>query len=225
MFLPGGPFVKLDESENSEWETIRKTFREFSEWFPESLIVIGGVAVYLRSVDKIGQSFLEYSHDGDFYLSLVAYSELRDIEVVTGNPRLKKHQLIKNGVDFDIYVERNNNLVVPFEEAFRYATIIDGFRVACSEHLLALKLEAFKDRQGTPKGEKDERDLIRIVLTVDNFVQDVIRIYLDEENRKILRDIGRHPEPFLVMASNNAHNASMLREQYHTALARIEKNV
>ena len=215
----------VDENENSEWEKIRKTFREFSEWFPDSLIVIGGVAVYLRSVDKLKQSFLEYSHDGDFYLSLVAYSELRDLEIVTGSPRLKKHQLIKNGVDFDIYVERNNNLVVPFEEAFRFSTIIDGFRVACSEHLLALKLEAFKDRQGSPKGEKDARDLIRIVLTIDKPVQEILSIYLDEENRKILRDIGRHPEPFMVVSSRNAHDASLLRQQYQSALTRIEKMV
>ncbi len=108
---------------------------------------------------------------------------------------------------------------------FRFSTIIDGFRVACSEHWLALKLEAFKDRQGSPKGEKDARDLIRILLTIDKPVQEILFLYLDEENRKILRDIGRHPEPFMIVSSRNTHDASLLRQQYQSALTRIEKKI
>src|SRR5262245_5897824 len=81
-------------------------------------VFIGGVAVYLHAVNNARtRDLAEASHDADFMLSLADFADLRDTDEVVANRRLSKHQLIRDGVEFDVYVERQNNLIVPYDEA------------------------------------------------------------------------------------------------------------
>ena len=65
-------------------------------------------------------------------------------------------------LEFDVYVEHNDGLRVPYKDIAAASTVVDGIRVASLEHLLVLKLDAYAARRGSAKGRKDERDLIRI---------------------------------------------------------------
>jgi hypothetical protein len=97
-------------------------------------------------------------------ISFADYDVLKDQEEITSNTRLAKHQMVVEGVEFDVYVERNNKLVVPYDEVLAHSEMIESVRVACLEHLLVLKLEAFANRERTHKGEKDRRDVVKIGL-------------------------------------------------------------
>lgn len=66
------------------------------------------------------------------------FSDLRDVEEVTANRRLNKHQFIKNGIEFDVYLEYNNSLRVPYADAWARSSVIDNVRVASLEHLVLL---------------------------------------------------------------------------------------
>lgn len=198
---------------------------ELAEEFGDRLVFIGGVAVYLHvsHVDS-PEGFIEFSHDGDFFISLSDFSALRDIEDVTLNRRLAKHQIVKHGVEFDMYVERNSRLRVPYEEALQASSVIEasaigrGIRVASPEHLLVLKLDAYGDRRGTNKGDKDERDLIRIAYVMRGDVKrDLLQPYLTEDLTSLLVDMKKSHE-FLGMSGRNAHRARMLREMFSSVV-------
>src|SRR3990172_2523791 len=119
-------------------------------------VFIGGVAVYLHAVNNPKtRGLAEASHDADFMLALSDFADLRDAEEIVPNRRLSKHQLIRGGVEFDVYVERRNGLLVPFDEAAAHAVHYGAIRAACPEHLLVLKLEAYRERMASAKGDKD----------------------------------------------------------------------
>lgn len=80
---------------DNDWKNILKTGKELISFYPESIVLIGGVAVYYHStMNKIESSMIEQSHYSDFYISMVDYMDLKDIEDVTSNSRLSKHQII-----------------------------------------------------------------------------------------------------------------------------------
>jgi len=153
---------------SEEWDVLWRNVAYLSEMFPDGIVFIGGVAVYLytRSANASGR-FVEFSHDGDFLISISDFADLRDIEEVTANRRLNKYQIIREGIDFDVYLEYHNRLRIPYAEVLEGSKVIDGVRVAALEHLLLLKLAAFDARRGSAKGRKDERDLIRIGYLMD----------------------------------------------------------
>lgn len=200
---------------------------ELASELGDRLVFIGGVAVYLHvsHVDP-PEGFIEFSHDGDFLISLSDFTVLRDLEEVTPNRRLAKHQIIKHGVEFDVYVERNSHLLVPYEEAMSASTVIEapaigrGIRVASPEHLLVLKLDAYRDRRGSGKGEKDERDLIRIAYVMDRTGtarRDLLDPYLTDEMSDLLVAMKRSHE-FLRLSGRNAHRARDLRETFSSVV-------
>ena len=142
-------------TDEEEWEALWRGIDELSGFFPEGIVFIGGVAVYLHArLAKLSGAWIEFSHDGDFYISLSDYADLRDIEEVTTNRRLNKHQIIKDGIDFDIYLEYRNDLRVKYADALAASTVIENVRVASLEHLLLLKLDAYEDGCTAPRGAK-----------------------------------------------------------------------
>lgn len=215
----------MHKTTQKEWDDLWKGICELSSLFEEGIIFIGGVAVYLHIAgEKLPTYFREYSHDGDFYISLADYKDLREIEEVTQNKRLEKSQIIKNGIDFDIYLEHNNTLRVTYEDAQRYSVVVENVRIACLEHLLVLKMDAYIDRYGSAKGSKDERDLIRIVtmLGQTSVRKKVLQPYLTEEAVVRLAKVARSPE-FMAICQGNAHTASILRKEYVKTLSKIEQ--
>ena len=161
---------------------------------------------------------VEFSHDGDFYVSLTDFSDLRDIEEVTANRRLSKHQFIKNGLSFDVYLEYNNTLRVPYADAWDHSSIIENVRVASPEHLLLLKLDAYADRKGSAKGRKDERDLIRIahILSRSHVHKRWLEPYATVEDVRLLTEAIRSQE-FMLM-TKNIKQANSLRSDFRVIL-------
>ena len=193
---------------------------EISEELPGA-VFIGGVAVYLHSLSKSLPFRGEGSHDADFMISFLDYGVLKDEEEVTHNPRLRKHQIVYEGVGFDVYVEKLSRLVVPYDEALAHAEWLDGVRVAALPHLLVLKLEALADRGHSSKGEKDRRDVVKIcALMGTSFDHDLVEPYLRPRTEEVLREIEKG-RTFHDLAGGNAHAAKKMR----TAFTRTMKAV
>ena len=95
------------------------------------VVFIGGVAVYLHSCEaEIAAIVPESSHDADFMISFSGYGGLKDMEEITYNSRLRKHQMIVGDVEFDVYVERLNGLIVPYDDVHAQADTIGTVQVA-----------------------------------------------------------------------------------------------
>jgi len=169
--------------------------------------------VYLHSVNSNQEKQVEVSHDADVMISLSDLSALRDEVELVSNRRLGKHQVIVEGVDVDVYVERQNTLAVPYDELFSEAVSYGDMRVACPEHLLVLKLAAYAGRRGTAKGDKDARDLVRL-LTAKRTWRPVLAVpYFDENTVKLLKSIS-HSRVFSEMCGRNAHEAKRLKAAF-----------
>lgn len=222
------PFVTCYErtvtDEQDAWDTLWRGICELSGFFPEGIVFIGGIAVYLHAkAAGLPEVWIEFSHDGDFFISLSDLADLRDLEEVTANRRLSKHQLIKEGVDFDVYIEHNNLLRIPYSAAAESSIVIDKVRVASLEHLLLLKLAAYSDRRGRAKGRKDERDLIRIcyILSSRKIRKALLAPYIDAKDIELMRSMVRSSE-FLVLGQS-VPKANHLRSTFVKVLGIVEK--
>jgi hypothetical protein len=174
-------------------------------------VFIGGVAAYLHATNhERTRPMKESSHDSDFMISLSDFAALRDSQEITSNPRLRKHQLVFEGVELDVYVERQNSLVVPYDEVFARSVICDGLRIACVEHLLVLKLEAYGNRSGSSKGDKDERDIVTLACVCSGKIRgEVVAPFLRVEHVASMLKIAKG-RVFSEMCSGNAHEAKKL---------------
>lgn len=209
--------------QNSEFQRLLTAVSEIAAAFPEGVVFIGGIAVYLHSVNNPPtEELAEFTHDADFYISIADFADLRDLEEVVANRRLNKHQLIKHGFEFDIYTERYSSLIVPYDAVMAHAVSYDTLRAACLEHLIVLKLEAYKDRFASSKGSKDAKDLIRLGLvsrsTKKPLKEELIVGYLSDDHLNLLKQIEKGPE-FLALAQGNAKQAKNLRSEFSKAIA------
>lgn len=199
-----------------EWEALWRGIRELSAYFPAGVVFIGGIAVYLHAVARqLPSKWIEFSHDGDLYISLVDFSDLRDLEEVTPNRRLQKLQFIKDGMEFDVYVENNNGLRVPYKDIVSASLVVDSTRIASLEHLLVLKLDAFAARRGSAKGRKDERDLIRLahMLAETGVNKKRLRPFLTADMVSLLGTIVSSTE-FVAMSPDSMPRAGKLRSEF-----------
>lgn len=180
-------------------------------------VFIGGVAIYLHTVNsrsQVTRKMAEASHDSDLMMSLRDYSSLREIFEVVSNARLGKHQAIIEGVEFDVYVERKNNLSVPYDDIFAHASTYDRMRVASLEHLLLLKLAAHEDRQGSAKGDKDERDIVNLSMLMRGKPRrDLLAPYLRDDHVASLERIVRG-RVFTDLCRGNVHDAKKMRQSF-----------
>lgn len=206
--------------DDNDWEDLLATVEQFQELFPEGLVFIGGIAVYAyaRSKEETA-AFAAQSHDADFMILRSDYMELRDITMMTANKRLGKHQFVESGFEFDVYVEGQTDLVIPVDEAVANSELRSGLRVACIEHLLILKAKALQDRKGTSKGNKDEDDMVRILLVADEVDGDRLSRLTDDALTEIRRAVeGDAP---LRLARGNSHLARNLRNRARERLEEI----
>lgn len=121
-------------------------------------IILGGWAVYLYAR---GQR----STDVDIFVDFGGLGQLqREFgPALTRNNNLRKHELIIDRVEVDIFVEHVSNSGVAIEELVEPSRTMMGFRVINPEGLLVLKLCAWIDRQGRTKGDKDESDVLSLL--------------------------------------------------------------
>jgi len=200
---------------------------EVAEMFPDGAVFIGGIAVYLHAINHdTTKSLAETTHDADFYISLADMGDLRDIEELTPNRQLSKHQMFKHSFEFDIYTERHSSLSVPYDAVAANSVVYDRMRVAALEELLVLKLRAYEDRFGTVKGEKDARDLMRIALVAHQlgFAAPRAAQYLGDEDIAALRRVERSSTA-AELAGGNAQQAKQLRQQFAAFVTAVQTSL
>lgn len=216
---------KFSMPNNNDFKLLISTCKTLSDFFDQGLVYIGGIAVYLHSINHEKTSSLaESTHDADFYISFSDMADLRELEEVTPNRRLQKSQFIKNGFEFDIYTERLSSLIVPYDEVMAHSIQYDAMRVACLEHLWVLKLEAFRDRQNSAKGGKDARDLFRIAIvamSVGSFNCELVTPYLDDAHYDLFERLRKSPEA-MSLANGNAVQAKSIRKELNALLDAID---
>lgn len=203
---------------DKEFDELLSACGEVARAFPAGVVFIGGIAVYLHAKNHPQTAPLaETTHDADFYISLADMGDLRDIEEVTPNRRLSKHQLVKRGFEFDIYTERQSALIVPYDAVVAASVAYGDIRVASLEHLFALKLEAFLDRKDSRKGDKDAADLLRIAAVAERarprFRIALCAPYVRDAHLPLLDRIERGPYA-MAMAKGNAVAAKGLRAAF-----------
>lgn len=209
--------MDLTPEEKEAWNSLWLGIRELGEDYPDGVVFIGGIAVYLHAaaMKRAPSRFVEFSHDGDFYISNADFNDLRHHEEVTTNVRLKKAQVVKHGMEFDIYEQYTNGLLVKYEDAVAASEVIDRTRVACLEHLLLLKLVAHENRKGRAKGDKDARDLIRILYMMAQQPggprEEILLPYLDASLVDALVKIKTSRE-YVALTEGNLHHASTVRK-------------
>lgn len=220
-----GEVILSNPEHEHNWDLLWRGIREIHEWFPDSMVMIGGIAVWLHAKTVMDCAYIDLSYDADFYLSMADYADLREIEVVTQNRRLGKCQIIKNGIDFDIYVENQSSLSVPYVDIVAHSVVIDGIRCACLGHLLSLKYKAWQDRKASSKGGKDLRDLARILVVqghlegIDAQTLDYLPVGAIHE----IRDAVLVPAIFKEIARGNAFVGKQMQRKAINGIDQIEK--
>jgi hypothetical protein len=209
--MPSRPSHSQSVSENSNnLEEIKALLCALNDALGKEFIVIGGWAVWAYEQD-------EMSLDGDAMISTSALSILRDKYVVTNTPQKRQRQFATpEGFDVDLYIEHQHGLRVPFDELQAYSRHIQRMHVASPEHLLVLKLEAAKDREGSAKGEKDKRDVLRIVQAIgrdSNRHSVILGRYLSDEDWKRIEKIIANVPVTEQVSGGNAFNAKALRKR------------
>jgi hypothetical protein len=206
---------------DDEWATLLGAAAEIQTWFPDGVVFIGGIAVYAHAKENAEvASLAEKSHDADFMILRPDFADLRDLEALTSNRRLGKQQFVKRGFEFDVYVEGQSDLPVPVTEAVAESLVRSGLKVACPEHLLVMKAKAMQDRKGTPKGDKDEDDVIRILLVAQDVQADRLTHLTEEMLAELERAVAAQAP--LRLARGNAHRASTIRKQALSRLAAVK---
>lgn len=213
----------------SEWEKLLSKTEEISGFF-ESIVLIGGVAVYLHAMKQQKTGYAESSHDGDFVISLADYADMRDFAEVTSNKRLSKHQMIEGGLEFDVYVENVDKLAIPYAVIAANADTCPmektEVKIACLEHLLSLKMAAYSNRKALAKGRKDARDVIRIMfLSEGQMDASLLYGYLNDTNTTEIDNIMSQFPLFLEVAKGNSYEASKIKESATSNWEAIKKKL
>ncbi|MBI4837442.1 MAG: hypothetical protein HY813_03520 [Candidatus Portnoybacteria bacterium] len=118
-------------------------------------VLIGGWAVFLYSHSL-------KSKDVDIIVDYEELASLKESYDVFKNDRLKKYEIKTGEFDIDIYVPLYSQIGIEPEEIKKEAVNKEGFFVPRLETLFVLKLYAWRERQGSLKGGKDELDIFSL---------------------------------------------------------------
>ena len=123
-------------------------------------VLIGGWAVYFFT-----QSLK--SKDINIIVDFSKLENLKKIFPIEKNERLKKYQVKLEEIDIDVYLPFYSSLGLPVEEVIKETTLINGFTLPKKEVLLITKINAYQNRKGSIKGQKDLIDILSLVLLDD----------------------------------------------------------
>lgn len=208
--------------------------KDFNSLMEESLqiskqhgdvIFIGGIAVYLHTINNKYQEIAEATRDADIYVSMNCLSSLRDVEEVFNNSRLSKSEFQRAGFSFDVYTQHQSRLIIPYDVVEKRSDQYGDIRVASLEDLLILKLEAAENRQNSSHGIKDDRDIIRLLLVADkkgDLDYKHISDYMHDRHYTHLKKIVNGNE-YMSIAMNNSKKAKELRLIVGSLFEKIEK--
>lgn len=148
------------------WQILKELQRKFK------FILIGGWAVWLYTKNL-------KSKDIDLICDFEELSKFKEKYEVFKNNRLKKYETKIEDVDVDIYLPYFSNPGIKAEEMVQFVESREGFKVPRPEILLILKQKAYKERVGSPRGEKDKLDIISLLLLdLDfNFYKKILKKY------------------------------------------------
>lgn len=208
--------------DDQHWEHLLSISRDLTLEYPDA-IFIGGIAVFQHAV-RVNALLAESSHDADLYLSLVGKSTMRDQYEVSRNDRLGKDSVLIEGEDIDLYVERQHRLAVSYDEVSAHATELDGIRVAALEHLLVLKVDAAISRGRSVKGEKDLRDLSRVLVLLEAPRVELLTRHMSDDRLQLIQDVSRRRDLFAQMGINT-HEASRLNRSLDANTKRLLKEL
>jgi hypothetical protein len=207
---------------------VLKVARTVSELGGGEVVLIGGVATYLQVQRRPRAGLpLEMTHDVDVSVSMVAMGTIRELEATTKNERLHKWQLDLGGVEVDIYPQHASKLRFGYDDLRPYAQTYRGLSIASVPHLALLKLDALRDRGRSGKGDKDRRDLAKLVVLLHGTAQ-TRRFLATLASRRDVQDIDRDvlkSSAFMMIARGNAKVASELRTKAIEAIADVEKRL
>ncbi|MBI1935888.1 hypothetical protein HYS31_05595 [Candidatus Woesearchaeota archaeon] len=128
---------------------------------PFKFIVIGGWAAYLWTK-------LHKSKDIDIAITnLKELQYLKQKYALKKNDNLKKYEISFKEIDLDIYAAYFSKLPIPIEDLPQYTAKIEGFVVLKPEALLILKQGAELERKESPKGAKDQIDIMALLFYTD----------------------------------------------------------
>lgn len=121
-----------------------------------NFILIGGWAVFLYTHSL-------KSKDIDIVVDYEDLEKLRKEFMLVKNDRLKKYEIVIEEIDIDIYLPFYSDLGIAVEGISGHVKNVEGFSVPRPEILLILKQKAYRDRAGSPKGEKDKIDIFSLL--------------------------------------------------------------
>lgn len=149
-------------------------------------IIIGGWAVFLWTKSL-------KSKDIDIVVDFPEMEKIRKNYQIFKNERLKKYEAKVEETDIDIYVYHYSDPGLPAEELQKYQVVREGFVVPRPEILLVLKQQAYNERRGTPKGEKDKIDIFSLISSLPEidfgFYKNILRRYSKGEFGKQLSSL------------------------------------
>lgn len=212
---------KPTASKGDEWNRVLTGVEMFTRRFQGHTVAIGGMAIYMHTLHARDIP-TEQTHDADFYISKQAVKAIMGGLGLTKNEWLNKYQTIVNGIEFDLYAERQNSMRLDYQEIRKDSVVVDGIRIAHPEHLILLKLDALKELGDSPRGAKDRRDVAKLLIVLNATPPRIVVAHVDPDDIAML-DVVMRPSTFLELADGNAHVARKLRERasvYVNALKR-----
>ena len=205
-------------------------FKEISELTDTRTIVIGDIATYLYSVqNKFNMELLEDDYDRELFIDIVNLKDLTDYYGgYDENKLLNKYKLEIDGLDYDLYLTHHHSLLFSYEELFEHSQLILDICVPAIEHLLKLKLIAYEDRKQSIKGEKDKRDIIKLLYFSDIKNKPNVKILIDNkfEFKHVIEqcyEILKDNKAFLSMCHNDAHLTFKLKKQCYDCISFYDK--
>jgi len=197
---------------NDEYERLWRDALEVQELYPAA-VFIGGLAVAAHVLDLPGREELAApTHDADLMIPLADVPDMVEREGMLTNRRLDKREFFRDGFAFDVYVQREHKLAVPYEDAYAAGEVSGrGLRVASWEHLLLLKADAVAERRLSSAGEKDGQDIARLLIvgTAKGGLQGEPSAYWTPKRLAAVR--ASLTEGAALLAGGNPHEASRLR--------------
>ena len=159
------------------WNVLQKIQKEFD------FVLIGGWAVYLWTNSQ-------KSKDVDIIIEYGALDYLKKNYVLKKNDYLKKYEIVIDDVDVDIYLPYFSDLGIPVEEITKHKVKVRGIETLPPELLLILKQKAERDRRDSVKGQKDQVDILNLLVRLDinwKIYKEFLEMYdLQEYKRELL---------------------------------------
>jgi hypothetical protein len=218
---------KRANPKNREWSAVWSVVADLSGAYVSDIVFIGGIATYAYTHDLTAKP--EVTRDADAAADHAVVTALASAYDVTENKRLQKAQVVIDGVEVDLYVGRKTGLRYQFPELVRHRRHVGVGRVtvpvASVAHLILLKLDAFAEREGSAHGDKDVRDVAKLLAVIEDWNGDAAMLseLADKNDRKLLVKVVKAMTPFLDIADGNAKVASMLRRKAIAAVEQLDE--